>query len=634
MRIRKLRLQSYRNHRDSTLDIGDSKFIIVRGANASGKSSIAQALSMNLTPSTMGLDPQGRGYAGKITRGESKAIITTEIQGQHTLENTVILSVSTSVGRDQKVKCLDTPDDNRIPTGFENFLARYKDALGIALNTDLFVSLGEKEQKALLAKLVLPSRYDFPKDTQQAVHEAIGANQIEFDEEPFAVIELAYKKLYKERETVNRQVKEFVIPDVLPIPKGVDSKSLERNLAEIKTERDKLLNDRDAAVAKANEVEVQRATLQTKIDGLRAELEKGKAKLLVLDTCIQSPENLAKLTATVGKEEELAKLRKQHNGIHGAMITVNEQIARLREVADRGATCPTCDQAIDSAKIMTLITELQKEYADSDAKIQALDTQIEAIGNIDAAKTNIKTHQQAIKDKEELTNALIAVVTTGKETKAKLEALPEKKDATLPFHNPLEVLQTKADNIIAQLRPVIAAEERAADIENKKKQLEKLEAKAKALHELVTYFGKDGIKAKLIAEYIGGFESKINSVLSAWGYKASLSNDLANFDVTTPRGYIGPVKEMSGAEAHMFKAAFQCAVSSAAGIGVVVVDEIEELGEDIRQPLYRTIYGLIHDGTLEQAILIGWSVDKATPSPKAPGSLYFYVEDGMVERLG
>ena len=181
---------------------------------------------------------------------------------------------------------------------------------------------------------------------------------------------------------------------------------------------------------------------------------------------------------------------------------------------------------------------------------------------------------------------------------------------------------------------MITAEDRAKDIKTKTEQLEKLQTKAATLDTLTKWFDKDGIKAELIATYIGGFQSRLNSVLNAWGYTASLSSDLSNFDVTTPRGYKGPVKEISGAEEHIFKCAFQCAVSSAAGIKLVVIDEVEELGEDIRQNLYRSVFSLIQNGALEQAILIGYSLDKTVPNPKAPGAKYFYVEDGTVEVLG
>jgi hypothetical protein len=632
MKLKSIRLQKVRNHEDSTLEFTGASLVCVRGANASGKSSIGQAISINLTNSTMGLDNQGRGFESKIKDGESKGVITAEIQGKHLLLNIVTLNTNSS-GRTSKVECLDEPEDNKIINGFKSFLADRKSALMIALNTDHFSRQEEKEQANLLAKLVMPSHYDFPDDKMDAVDAALGEGVINFDGDPFEVITSAYKKLYKERETVNRQVKEFVIPDPLPMVKGVDSASLQAQLSEVRAQRSKLQQERDAAVAKANEVEVKRGRLQTRIEGLRAELDRGKKRLALLESEILSAEKIQEYVSIAAKEEELTNLKSLHSGLFGGMKTLREQIDRLKSISDKGATCPTCDQAIDSNRITGLIDDLEKEYGEADQKIQELDKQIEAIGDVESARQSLQKNTVAVKQKEELEKELAKIVREGKDTKSGIDATGEKVDATLPFNDPLALVETKINNILEQLRPVIAAEERVKEIERLREQKKKLVAKAASLDTLVKYFDKDGIKATLIAQYIGGFESKINSVLSAWGYKTTLTMDPFSFETTTPRGYVGPVKELSGAEEHIFKAAFQCAVSIAAGINFVVIDEVEELGTDIRQALFATVYGLIQEGILEQAILIGFSLDKTLPKPQAPGSKYFYVENGTVEEL-
>lgn len=632
MKLRSLNLKNYRVHQDSTLPIGDATFVILRGRNMSGKTSFAEGLSMNLAQTTVSLDGQGKGFTDKIAQGQSKAIITAEIQGTHLLRNVVVLNTNTS-GRTSNVECLDEPDNNKIVNGFNNFLKDRKEAILIACNTDYFNRLDKKEQTNLLAKLVLPAHYDFPKDKIEETNGFLDT-PINFDAEPFEVITKAYKALYKERETVNRQCKEFVIPDASPTPKGIDSASLQTQLKDIKEKRTKLQTERDAAVKAANEVEVKRVRLQTKIEGLRTELGKGKARLEHLETEILSAEQVKGFTATATKADELAKLKAQHSGMHGGMIAVNEQIERLKDISEKGATCPTCDQEIDASKIAILIADLEKEYADADQKIQALDTKIEAIGDINAAKESLRKHEAAVKEKITLEASLTETVKQGKATKAELEALPEASNATLQFNDPLADMQAKEDKVNEQLRPVIAAEERAAERTRLTEQLTKLQKKAATLDSLVKYFDKDGVKKTLIEEYIGGFESKLCEVMNAFGYESSLSEDL-RFEVKTARGYVGPVKEISGAEEHIFKAAFQCAVSIAAGIRLVVIDEVEEIGEDIRMNLYSKIYSLISDGLLDQAILIGYSLDKTLPDPKkrAPGSKYFFVEDGTVEEL-
>ena len=631
MKLNKLRITSYRNHADTALDFSGASLVVVRGANASGKSSIGQAISVNLTNTTMGLDTAGKGFTSKIRRGDAKAVIEAEIQGKHLLRNIVTLQTNTS-GRTSDVECLDEPDDNKIVNGFSNFLKDRKSALLIATNTDHFSRLDEKEQIPLLAKLVLPAHHDFPEDKVTAVNGLLDT-PIDFNGAPFDVITDAYKKLYKARETVNRQVKEFTVPDALPIPQGVDSVSLQVKLTEIRALRSNLQLQRDTAVEAANAIEVKRGILQTKIEGLQADVKRNKEKLATVEKSILAPEKLKELETLAARKEELATLQKNHTDLRNLLSAIDEQVGRMERISEQGSTCPTCDQGIDGAKIASLIVDLKKEYADADAKIQDADRKIEAIGDVQAALSSIQKHNEAVKEKTEIEKSLAETVETGKATRAELNALGEAVNATLPFNDPLVKLQSEEDKVSEQLRPVIAAEERAKERARLTEQLGKLQKKAATLNELVGYFDKDGVKADLIKKHIGGFEDKMNSVLAAWGYKASLTMDPFSFEVTTKRGYSGPVKELSGAEEHIFKVAFQCAVSIAAGIGLVVIDEVEELGEDIRKNLYQCVFSLIQDGKLEQAIMIGFSLDKTLPKPQAPGSRYFYVTDGTVEEL-
>jgi hypothetical protein len=486
-----------------------------------------------------------------------------------------------------------------------------------------------------MAKLVLPAHHDFPEDKMDAVDEALGEGIIDFDANPFDVIAKGYKLLFDERADANKKVKNFVIPDALPIPKGVDSSSLQTELTSIREQRAKLQAERDAAVTAAHDVELKRATLQTRVEGLRAELGKGKLRLEALEKEILSAEDVQRFTETAAKKDELDKLKQSHAAYLGGIRNVTEEISRLNGISDKGATCPTCDQDIDTAKIERLVADLKEESIKADQKLQELDKKIEAIGDVQGAKESLRKHEAASKEHAELKASLEKVVKTGKETKEELGKIGDAVNATLPFNDPLAALQAKEDGINQQLHPVIAAEERAADIKAKTEQKAKLVAKAAKLNELVIYFDKDGVKAELIAAHIGSFESKVFEVLDAFGYKASLTMEPFSFDVTTKRGYKGPVKELSKAEKQLFYPAFQCAVSVAAGINMVVVDDMDTyLSETgLRKAMYKKLFELVRDGILEQVIVIEASVDNKLPSPRAPNSKYFFVTDGTVEEL-
>lgn len=634
MKLKSLRLQNYRVHQDSTLPIGDATFVVVRGPNGGGKTSFADAFSMNVAQTSVSLPGDGKGFVKKIAQGESKAIITAEIQGQHLLRSTVTLNTNTS-GRVWNIECIDDPDNNKVVNGFKNFLADKKSAILIATSTDYFLKLEEKAQTDLLAKLVLPPRHDFPQDKVEATNALLDA-PINFEGEPFDVITASYKALYKLREIVNRQVKEFTIPDALPKPKGVDSESLQTQLVEIRAKRSNLQLERDTAVTTANNIEVKRATLQTKLEALRKDRERALARIQALESFMLSAEQVQRFIDTAAKADELAKLKSEQSGIHTVIMQYGKEMNRFNEILEQGKTCPVCDQEIDPSKIAAALETLKEEHATADHEIQALDTKIEAIGDIQAAKDALKKHEAAVKEKIELETSLTETVKIGKEARAEFDALPAKVDATGSFTKPLADLQAQEDMVNEQLRPVIAAEERAKEIKRLTEQKDKLVAKAATLDTLVRYWDKDGVKAELIGQYIGGFEAKINTVLDAFGCKASLTFEpQMGFDVTTSRGYTGPIKELCGAEGEIFKRAFQCAVSIAAGIKLVVIDEMEELGEDIRGAMFQSVYSLIDEGLLEQAIMIGFSLDKTLPpkEKRAPGSKYFFVEDGSVVEL-
>jgi hypothetical protein len=210
------------------------------------------------------------------------------------------------------------------------------------------------------------------------------------------------------------------------------------------------------------------------------------------------------------------------------------------------------------------------------------------------------------------------------------------QDATQAFIQPLADVDTKINAILSQLQPVIAAEQRKTEIATKTEQLKKLQVKAASLNSLVVYFDKDGVKKDLIDDNIGQFEDDINEVLGVCGYETTLCMEPFSFEVKTPTADFGPMKELSKAERQLFLPAFQCAVSIAAGINMVVVDDMDTYLKEtgLRGKIYGKLYELISKGLLEQVIMIEASSDDKLPNPQAPGSCYFFVEGGTVRRLG
>ena len=633
MKLNKLRIQKFRNITDATLETNGSKFVVIRGANRNGKTSIAEALSLALTPTTWGLDGRGAGFARKIKRGENKATLEVELQGANrTLKRTVSLSV-TSTGRSQSSEDVNDPEWH--PAKFDKILEDKKNALGIAINTRAFQSMiysgDEKAQKNLLAQLVLPAKYDFPKETIADVETVIGQGTISFDGEPFAVIEQAYKKLYKEREDVNRKIKEFVIPEPLQRPQGVDSESLTKELSSLRTARQALSVERDEAAKKINEASVKQARATAKVETLEASLRASKEALRLFDEAILPDANAFEVMAA--SKAKFDSLRAERQRLSGAQEYALKEFNRVSEMSNSvGSTCPTCEQEIDEAKVTKLAEVAIAERERLSQEYASVSQAITALGDVDGAIAKLAKHKEALAGKVDVLANIerqkAELATANAEASAKSGGLFE----TSGYDQKISNTDKAIESILGKMQPVIAAEEREKDISIKKEQLKRLEDKASKLDVLVKYFDKDGVKSQLIKEHIGGFEAKCNEVLSAWNYSCSLSIEPFKFEITDYRKVSTPLIDLSGAEELMFYAAFQCAVSRVAGIGFVVIDRIDTLLADLRPKLFQQLYKMVSENILDQVILL--VADTSEQIPKLANSAFFMVEEGNIRRLG
>lgn len=629
MKIKSVRLQSFRNHTDSSLEL--DSFNVLRGANFAGKSSVAQGISMLLTPTTTSLDATGRGFAVKIKRGSPKAIITGVIQGsKHTIERIVTLNTNTS-GRTDSSKCLSDPDFH--PSPFERLLDANRAALAVCLNTDRFFTMDEKDQKSLLAKLAFPNSYDFPEETMDAVDKALGEGTVDFDAEPFAVIEKAYKLLYKERELVNRQAKEFVIPSALPDVAGfADAASLQKQLTEARERQRTIAAERDAATANNGDANVKRAKLQGRVDTLKEKIKEEEKRVKDVEWGLLSESRLKDLRKVAEGKTTFDKLERERQVILTRITVKKNKVESYAKLTGISGECPTCHQDIDAE----IINELRRKAAEELTTQQNLDSdtlhQMKNLGDVTGALKAIADHDKAVAAQAEINTVITEKNKLLHDATNELNKLPTTTDTLLPFVKPLDEVDAEITSLLAKLQPAMAAEERKKEIATKTEQMKKLQAKAVSIDALVKYFDKDGIKAKLLVEHVGGFVEKMNVVMDAFGYKVTLDIEPEfMFVVTDTTNVLTPVKELSGSEQLMFMVALQCAVSRAAGIGIVVADKLDTFLPAQRSKANKVLYTLLQGGMLDQVFAI--MSDESETVPNLPNSAFFLVEAGAVRRL-
>jgi len=627
MRLTKLHLVNFRVHADTVMDCGNSSYVVVRGKNFAGKSSIGQALSMCLTPSTTGLDAQGRGFTSKIKRGASKAVITADIQTKRYLVRRVVTLNAGSAGRIQQSACVNDPDWSPIP--FDRKLETSKAALTVALNTDAFLRMDEKDQKNLLAGLALPDHYDFDKDIVAEVDEVLGEGAVNFDGEPFYAIQQAYKFLFQERQVINRQVRDFMIPDPIPMPAGANSQELQDQLTALRVSRREKQQERDRAVAEAGRAEIGRTQAKAKAQTVQYQIDDEEHRKQSIEAFLLPDESMVALQKVVLRRGELDEALAEKQQIEEVIDDYLRRLGRLDDMPEAGKDCPTCGQFIDPQKLEQAVAGLTAELHEAKNRNQTAHQKIMALRDVQEAVEAIERHDGALRE-------LAAIANRVEEKRAVLAAqMAAVPEAVLfdfqPYDRSIAEYDAEIEKLSAELRPLIVAEERRKEVAVRVEQLTALKVKAASLDRLVKYFGKDGIKAKLIGEYIGGFEAKLNEVLGAWNYSCAVSIDPYTFDVTNARGDVIPTRELSGAERIMFSSALQCAVSWTANIGLVVIDEIATLLPELRPTLNRRLHEMIRQHYLEQVILLVSDVSEQIPDLE--DAAIFMVENGEVRKL-
>lgn len=631
MRVKKLTLQSFRAITDSTLDIGDATFVVIRGANMSGKTSIAQGLSMALTPSTMGLNLKGDGFATKIMRGEEKAVITAEVQGgTHLIRRTVTLNTNTT-GRSHKTECVDDPT-----WSVEKFTKLLKDneaALLVALNTDFYITLDDEEkQKSILARLVLPAQYDFPEDKIAAVMEILGSGVVHFGGDPFTAINVAYDKLYKARTAVNVQVKDFDIPAPLQSPQGLNLAEIQTRIEVAKAERSKITEQRDAANKKVNELQLKKGKIQGRIDSLRTQIATETHAIERKEKELLSDAKLKEFQRLISLKDKYAELTESRKDVAEKLKDQRKDLDRMNALPEDQSVCDACGQRISPGYAAASRRDA-KELYDQTVEVDAeLLQELKAMGNVEGAIADLAKHEAALKEITEIRTVISEKEKLVHVDQAEILMLGDLGFSQDQFTEAVDKADKEIEELINQRQPVMAAEERQKEIERKTEQLKALQAKAAKLDSLVKYFDKDGVKAELIAQHIGSFEEKLNETMQGWGYKCALSIEPFFFEVTTAKGKKIPVKELCGAEREIFSVALQCAVSRAAGVRLVVVDEVSMLLPEIRPILNKLLYTAVQNKQLDQVIML--IADAGEQVGQLPYSAFFAVKDGVIRSLG
>ena len=639
MKIASIAIKDFRVYESAAITF-DQPLSLFRGLNHSGKTSLAQAIKLNLSKCADGTDPRGAGALDKVRLGANKAIIETVIEGKQGLVTLTTQYGPGKTGRTQKIAT--DPVNEKVAAGFDKYLDSNQERLSCVLDSNYFVSQKPEQQKAILATLVLPTSYEFNPEMVATATKHLGA--FLWADSPVKVIDQVYEAAYGARRTAKAALAAIRVPSKPMEPKYT---------AEVVQEK---LGKLRAAAAKESKAISGGGTVQ--IGRIEQSLEQERQKLATatgdLDALILQRDELDGKVLAGDKLKEIERLaagRKLFNQLDAKIATFDAEIKAQREAQsiyeellqdDAGnpvdhANCPTCTQAITRKFIDGKISEHKELEAEAAAAKASLRNEQMDLGSIQGAEKQLEANEQTIRDAIALGRTIKTVQARIDEAQAAIETLAAqlvqaKANEQAPADSTkLDSINAEISQWEAQLSPAVNYNAILEQIKTLTAQWVEQKDTVDDLEVLCTHFGKDGIKAQLIAEHIAEFTTTINSVLAAWGYSAKLEIEPYSFLVTTATGGELPLKELSGSEKLMFSVALQTAIAVHGKIRMVVVDEGDTFVGPERGRLLGCLKKLLDAGILDQAVVFA-SETEQTKINKA-GVATYWIEAGKVSVL-
>lgn len=632
MHLESLRIQDFRNIEEASIEL--KPLTIIRGHNHQGKTSVAQAIQISLTTRADGTDAAGRGANDKIRLGAKKARIELGIRAKSGLTPFAVTYGPNRTGR-QVV--------SESPAGFLKWLDANTERLSCAVSSEYFVQQKAEDQKSILAALVLPQMFEFPEEMRKLAEDhLLGIRptppRFSWDARPLDIIDTLYDLAFEMRKTAKAAL------SANHIPKLPDQKPSTKTVDQI---REVLNNLRE----KANRIRSERPQIdmgelqrlidqQSEVGGklFRAEAEQQETR-----TAVQDAESNILAAASLKTYERVANQRKMYDKLEEQLKVIVEQIEDQRTVQAvwrdllKQKKCPTCTQDVTEQFVNERIAEAEETIRNQGVKQNELMRDQRELGDIQEAERLVTAHKDALGQKDTFQRRLadeVAEITRLKEEqrtlKAKIEAARGASEELKKPDPELDELDANIKKGEGILEAAIRYEAVVQQISEASERGRQLAAKVEALEKLCNYFGKDGVKAKLIQENIKAFESTVNSVLRVWGYEAELQIEPYSFIVSTPKGPL-PLKELSGSERLMFGVALQTAIAHHGKIGMVVIDKADTFINSERGRLFQIVSTLIAQGFIEQAIVM--VSDDRTEAPKKDGVVYYAAQGGKLVAL-
>lgn len=654
MKINTVDMENFRNHQHSSLTLGRLNLFL--GRNNSGKSSILAAIEWALTGKCMWTDKAGRGAAELVLEGAKQASVAMEVEGIGGIVRTVPPH-SLQVGNMAGV--------NEGQATILNRLATDEESLRIALNASAFLSLSQPEQRAFLfaayglnftAERVAEQLTTWLIEkghTEEAAKRLAGQAKGWYPAtmiggpEVLDVMEKRAKELRRDLKK-DKQRTEAAIEELRPTLQGPDRVLGSDQVAEIRANLEVVRRRRDELLKQSGSKDMQarREKLQARLQILEEKIADVKAKGAEISGKIK---NLG-LPEEDSLADQIKALQFQLNTLRPQAITIGNRVKTLTEAAQALAAsdrrCPLAPTVIQCSltakqveKIIANITleqqAAQREYFGISEGIKETANELAELEKQQQENQAIAKQYALLQGEIKTQKVLFDQYTADKNAlEQELASLPETFEESTNLTDQISL----ADQMIKAAEDKLEQAKEAVQLTNR---LEEMKAEIKVLTKeltdmeiLVKALGPEGLRKKLLAGILGNFLGRVNerlARLTEGAYQISLAEDMALL-CRTNGGPMLPIKLLSKSEQLRVGIVIQEALSNAAGLSFLAIDEADMLDQENRDLLTGWLLDLAEE--YEQVLVFTTVGDVPPENPGIEGVRLFWVEDGTVSVVG
>ena len=620
MFFRKIKLENFHSHVNTTLDL--APLTVIRGTNGCGKSSIEDAIEITLAGRAPATTSDGKGASGYIRAGAAKGLVTLAIQsdGQE--------RVVTCALNDTRRSVLATDPANPQWGGASDYLDSlvvHRDVLSCLCNNRFFVDLAEDRQKDILAAIILPKTYTWAEWVMPAF--ATLGLKINWAKTPFEVITQAYDVAFKARTDVNRDLKNFRMPE------GDTAEAA--NLEDYSHRVGDLRQQLDAAKKEKYDAEgagrLRAATLSAAEERLRAttaRLEREREAISAMEADLLSPSKLKEHKKAAESAAKAASLEADIIRLDAEIAANKDAVRKINALSSGDAICPTCQSAITANVVQAIAQPLMEARLGLDRKREEAIQSRKALGNSAQSKSLVEAHGKAEQDLKRAQSRIAEEQVAIRDAEAAIAEAGNTQGARMDTRE----IDARIADLTARLERgsdavVIAraAKDLQGRVEAARQEQSFLLEKQKSLNMLLDYFGPEGVQKQLLEKHVGPFVVSMNAVLASWGYQCVLAMEPYRFSILFGLGSIGSIpiglKHLSKSQRYRFSTAFQVALALVSGFKFVIVDESDIYDADGRAGLFEALL----DSGLDQVIVMG--TDERESIPDLPNSIFYRLDD-------